>query len=97
MTPIVVGTKVEGVWGAMYPTSQGEIISIEYGDATIQWNNDDDPGMDLQVVTVSKIHPQGWTSVNGSPIGIFVAEDDSFSDDSYRDFQKLVAKHNPPH
>ena len=74
MSKVTVGTKVEGVWGAMFPTSYGEVIAIEYGDATIQWDNDEDPGMDLQVVHVTQIHQPGWTSVNGSPIGIFVDE-----------------------
>ena len=75
MSKVTVGSKVEGVWGAMFPTSQGKVICIEYGDATIRWDNDDnDPGMDLQVVNVDSIHQPGWTSVNGSPIGIFVEE-----------------------
>lgn len=91
MLKVTIGTKVTGNWGAMFPTSEGEVIAIEYGDVTIQWIDDDN--LDLEVVRAEKIHQPGWTSVNGSGIGIFI--DDSFSDESYRDYQKLVAQHNP--
>lgn len=72
MSNIVVGTKVEGVWGAMFPTSEGEVIAINRDNVTIQWK--DDANLDQQLVDITQIHQPGWTSVNGSPIGIFVDE-----------------------
>ena len=91
MSKVQVGTQVEGVWGAMFPTSRGEVIAISGEKAKVQWIDDNE--LDVQVVDVTQIHPQGWTSVNGSPIGIFITEDDdSFSEESYRDYQNMVKK-----
>ena len=74
----------------MFPTSRGEVIAISGEKAKVQWIDDNE--LDVQVVDVTQIHPQGWTSVNGSPIGIFITEDDdSFSEESYREYQKMVA------
>jgi len=98
MSNIVVGTKVIGDWGAMFPNSYGKVIAIRFGRsdngpalATIEWDDDE---LGEETVQLDQIHQPGWTSANGSGIGIFV--DDSFSDESYREYQKLVAQHNPP-
>ena len=81
MSNIVVGTKVEGNWGAMHPTSDGVVVEIDgstdiYGEAPIariKWI--DDENLVEQRISVTDIHQPGWTSANSSPIGIFVAED----------------------
>ena len=67
---ITVGTKVEGNWGAMHPTWEGVVIQLGYTDATIKWGD-----ADYEEVSLERIHKRGWTSKNGSPIGIFIAED----------------------
>ena len=81
MSNIIVGTKVEGNWGAMHPTSYGVIVELDgstdiYGEAPIariKWI--DDENLVEQRISIDDIHQPGWTSVNGSGIGIFVAEE----------------------
>ena len=79
MSNITIGTKVEGNWGAMLPTSEGKVIYIKSDDVTIEWDSDDDEFMRTSKVKLDQIHQPGWTSVNGSPIGIFVVEDNNTS------------------
>lgn len=83
MSNIIVGTKVEGNWGAMHPTSYGVIVAmfnstnlmddVPRPTVTIRW--DDDEVLTKDDYYLEDIHLPGWTSVNGSPIGIFVAEE----------------------
>lgn len=64
---IAIGTKVTGNWGAMFPISEGEIVSIDANGVRIVW---DDLGIDY--CSMDSLHVKGYTSVNGSPIGIFI-------------------------
>lgn len=78
-TIIMLGQQVEGNFGACYPIACGTIVGFvevpasrfQYGHvaAIIKWAD----RAALERVDLSKIHPQGWRSANGSPIGIFVA------------------------
>ena len=68
---IQLGSKVEGNWGAMHPTSSGVITAINDDEATIDWG--DQPGD--HIMEVERIHQPGYRSVNGSPIGVFVVEE----------------------
>ena len=62
------GTRVYANYGAMFPTVEGEIVKINSnGTYTVMYE-------DGAVETVDEIREQGWRSVNGSPIGIFVME-----------------------
>jgi len=65
---IEIGTKVTGNWGAMFPTSEGEIVKIEKQGVEILW--DDETEVDF--CSMSSLHEKGWRSENGSPIGIFL-------------------------
>lgn len=75
---INVGTKVEGVYGAMIPVATGYIASVINGVAMIAWQEHDEDGVLVgsfhEQVRVSEIKTPGTKSANGSPIGIFFAE-----------------------
>jgi hypothetical protein len=64
---IKVGTKVTGNWGAMHPTSEGEVVTVEAGGVEILWNDE----TEVDYVHLTSIHPKGYRSANGSGIGIF--------------------------
>ena len=66
---VELGTRVEGRWGMMHPTSQGVIASITDTGAIIAW---DEGGQ--HHVAINDIHEVGYTSPNGSPIGIFIQQ-----------------------
>jgi hypothetical protein len=73
---IEIGTKVEGRWGAMIPTSEGTIIAVTETSVEIEWAKDDEDLLN-QVLgndTVEKDHlrEEGYRSANGSPIGIYL-------------------------
>lgn len=78
-TIIMLGQQVEGNFGACYPAEYGIIVGFveapatrwkaEHVEALVKWA---DRGR-LERVDLSDIHPKGWRSANGSPIGIFVA------------------------
>jgi hypothetical protein len=74
MMNIEIGTKVEGNWGAMIPMSFGEVVSIVDNKVVVAFEDDEDGEM-MHHTTVENIHPKGWRSVNGSPIGVFVSEE----------------------
>jgi hypothetical protein len=61
-----VGTKVYGNWGAMHPHSYGTVISAEdsLGEQRVQWEDGSTGHFE--------IHEDGYRSVNGSSIGVFV-------------------------
>lgn len=72
----MIGQSVVGNFGAGFPNKDGIIIGFKninsrfygtYAAALILWE-----GKQLEVVSLSEIHKEGWRSVNGSPIGIFV-------------------------
>ena len=62
------GTKLIGVWGAMIPDSEGEVVEVIGNVARIAWDHDHE---NYDYACVEDIHEMGWRSVNGSPIGIF--------------------------
>lgn len=69
---VMLGQKVTGFWGAGIPIDTGKIVGFETrkGEvfALIYWEDD----KKFSHEKVSEIHPKGWRSPNGSPIGIFV-------------------------
>jgi len=66
---IEIGTKVIGNWGAMFPTSDGEVVKIEKWGVEILWDDE----TEVDYVHMSSIHEKGYRSGNnGSPIGIFL-------------------------
>lgn len=77
---LVIGQRVEGNFGAGYPTQGGTIIGFDQVPdgrffrggvyAVIRW--DDRPGAP-QRVRLNDIHRPGWRSANGSPLGVFIA------------------------
>jgi len=69
ITP-TIGTKVVGEWGAMHPLSYGVIDQLGYGRATIKWGAESCIA-EYEEIDLDKIHQPGWTSANGSGIGIF--------------------------
>lgn len=75
---IQIGTKVQGFYGAMIPPANGHVASVLNGVALIKWEEYDDEGQLVgefaEQKLVSEIHEPGWRSVNGSPIGVFIAE-----------------------
>ena len=65
---IEIGTKVIGNWGAMISTDEGVITSIESSGVEIMWDGE----TEVDFVNIDSIHPKGYISANGSPIGIFI-------------------------
>jgi hypothetical protein len=65
---IEVGMKVVANYGAMFPTVDGEVAKCNAdGTYTVMFD-------DGAVRTVERIMMRGERSVNGSPIGIHLAE-----------------------
>lgn len=67
---IEIGTKVKGNWGAMYPTSEGEIVKVESNGVEILWDGE----TEVDFAHLESIHEKGYRSANGSGIGIFIDE-----------------------
>ena len=69
----MIGSKVIGIWGAMFPWSHGKIVSVEDGWAEIEWEEPmEGPGP--FVTKVVNIKPNYKTYKPGpgeSPIGIY--------------------------
>jgi hypothetical protein len=68
---IEVGTNLDGVWGAMIPISEGHVVGIAGDIVSVHW--DENPIGDTDCYNIKDIHKQGFVSVNGSPIGVFIA------------------------
>ena len=68
---IEVGSKVMMNYGAMYPIIEGvvEEITVAGQYHVVNANNADDKYL------VNEIKEMGTTSVNGSPIGVFLIEE----------------------
>jgi hypothetical protein len=78
MDMIEVGTEVVGNWGAMYPISDGVVVAVTESGYTVEWEEEDEySGADTLpcFYPIGKIKREGETSVNGSPIGVFVKKD----------------------
>ena len=77
---IMIGQRVEANYGACYPTRAGIVVGFEEVPArrfsrggifaVIRW--EDTPGTPERV-RLDEIHQPGWRSLNGSPIGVFLA------------------------
>ena len=68
---ITVGTKVEGNWGATYPNDEGVITGIKGKYATVRWEYESGRVWNCDYAISAFMKP-GETTVNGSPIGVFV-------------------------
>ena len=75
---VMVGQPVAGNWGAMYPLEAGVIVGFAEREAT-RWT----PAATMAVIrwedgrtymeALEDIHPAGWRSPSGSPLGVFFA------------------------
>jgi|TARA_B110000977_G_C10709331_1_gene350594 hypothetical protein len=70
----ILGREVEANWGAMHPTVEGKILSINYPkqEVCIRWIGDDATKTWWKL---KDIKPAAHRSVNGSPIGIHFVEE----------------------
>jgi hypothetical protein len=87
MNMIEVGTEVIGNWGAMYPISEGVVVVVTESGYTVEWAEEDEYS-GAETITCSypfgEIKREGETSINGSPIGVFVKEDVEVTDDDIK-------------
>ena len=69
----ILGREVIANWGAMHPTVEGKILSINDAlqEVCIRWIGDDTTKTWWKL---KDIKPAGHRSVNGSPIGIHFVE-----------------------
>ena len=68
----LVGVKVTGFWGAMFPWSYGEIISHNKSEVEIEWDDDE---IGKSFVEIPNIKAFDWVNGSGeSPIGIYFKE-----------------------
>lgn len=75
---VMVGQPVAGNWGAMYPLEAGVIVGFAEREATrrtpaatmavIRWEDGR-----TSMEALEDIHPAGWRSPSGSPLGVFFA------------------------
>jgi hypothetical protein len=87
MNMIEVGTEVIGNWGAMHPISEGVVVAVTESGYTIEWEEEDEYS-GAETITCSypfgDIKREGETSINGSPIGVFVKEDVEVTNDDIK-------------
>lgn len=69
----MLGKKVKGFWGAMYPWSYGVITKVEGFEVEIDWDDDDEPGLDNYVMKARDIMTEYPES--GSSIGVYFDND----------------------
>lgn len=77
---IMIGQRVEANYGACFPTRSGIVVGFEevparrfsHGAiyAVIRW---EDTPETPERVRLNEIHRPGWRSINGSPLGVFLA------------------------
>ena len=67
----MLGRKVIGNFGAMYPLESGMVFQVHWGgkSVAIEWESGE-----TELIEVAEIKTEGETTVNGSPIGIFWEE-----------------------
>ena len=84
---IEVGTEVVGNWGAIHPISEGVVVAVTESGYTVEWEEEDEYS-GAETITCSypfgKIKREGETSINGSPIGVFVKEDVEVTNDDIK-------------
>ncbi len=83
MVVVMIGQRLEMVCGACFPVQTGLVIGFIDIPATrfsrggihavVRWNGTDEFAPHVEKVLLSQIHQHGWRSVNGSPLGVFVA------------------------
>ncbi len=81
---VILGQRLELVCGACFPVQGGTVMGFEDIPATrfsrggihavIKWDGTDEYPAHIEKVPLSEIHPRGWRSANGSPLGVFVAQ-----------------------
>lgn len=81
---IMLGQRVFRNCGACYPLEYGTVIrfiDVPAGrffrggvHAVVRWDSNDETPASTEQVQLSEIHPQGWRSAGGSPLGIFIAQ-----------------------
>lgn len=84
MVVVMLGQRLELVCGACFPVQGGTVIGFEDVPATrfsrggihavIKWDGTDEYPAHIEKVPLSEIHPRGWRSANGSPLGVFVSQ-----------------------
>jgi len=84
---IEVGTEVIGNWGAMHPISEGVVVAMTESGYTVEWAEEDEySGAETIICSypIGDIKREGETSINGSPIGVFVKEDVEITNDDIK-------------
>jgi len=84
---IEVGTEVIGNWGAMHPISEGVVVAMTESGYTVEWAEEDEySGAETIICSypIGDIKREGETSINGSPIGVFVKEDVEVTNDDIK-------------
>ncbi|MDF1495473.1 hypothetical protein [Caproiciproducens sp. CPB-2] len=81
---IMIGQRLELVCGAYFPVQGGTVIGFEDIPATrfsrggvhavVKWDGTDEFPAHIEKVCLIDIHPRGWRSANGSPLGVFVSQ-----------------------
>lgn len=81
---VMLGQRVFRNCGACYPLEYGTVIrfvDVPAGrffrggvHAVVRWDSNDETPASTEQVQLSEIHPQGWRSAGGSPLGIFIAQ-----------------------
>jgi hypothetical protein len=72
---IEIGTRVEGNWGAMFPTWTGTIVRFDWlGTCEIRWDGEDDNFITKCTKGSLRLKDVDTT---GSPIGIYVIPEKS--------------------
>lgn len=66
----MIGSKVIGFWGAMFPEMEGVVQGTRPGEVLIAWEDYS------EWVELSQIKEFGTRTVNGSPVGIFWENDE---------------------
>ena len=84
MDMIEVGTEVVGIWGAMYPISDGVVVAVTESGYTVEWEDYLEEYTLPCSYPIGKIKREGETSINGSPIGVFVKEDVEVTNDDIK-------------
>lgn len=80
---VMLGQRLELNCGACFPIQSGTVVGFFEAPETrfsrggvcavVRWDGTDETGPHMEHVKLSEIHPQGWRSSNGSPLGVFLS------------------------
>lgn len=80
---VMSGQRLELNCGACYPLQYGTVIGFYESPETrfsrggvhavVLWDGSGETAPRKEHVELSRIHPQGWRSANGSPLGVFLS------------------------